>query len=235
MEENTTGRSLTTITANIPAVSVRDKSTSDLTTAIRSPGDEAYVLERTRNVLSLYFEQDMSPRDRAEMIEEFRKALGSLPRWAVAGAFDDWVKQHRRRPSPGELVTLARKRMQPFHDELAYRQKQAERQREDQEATRRATPSPEAAQEIMHRAGFTPERMAAIDKAPMARSFAEAEAGKGKRVPHWTEGCAPDDPRLEQLNKARDENPLIQAARRDAIKAARREEQEQRKSREAGE
>lgn len=198
---------------------MRDKSTSDLTKAIRSPGDEQYVLDRTRKVLSLYYEPDMSDRDRAEMMEEFRKALGPLPKWAVAGAFDDWVQQHRRRPSPGELVTLARKRMAPIQDEMQHRANEARRQREDEQARQRPTPSPEAAEEIMRRAGFTPERMAAIDKHPMATSFAEAEAGKGKRTPHWTETCAPDDPRLGQLKAEREANPLIQAALRDQKKA----------------
>lgn len=211
-----TEQSLTRLTESTPVASVRDRSTSDLTTAIRSPGDEQYVLDRTRKVLSLYYEPDMSDRDRAEMMEEFRKALGSLPKWAVAGAFDDWVKQHRRRPSPGELVVLANKRMAPFRDELDDRAKAFQRQQEDEDFRKRNTPSPEAATEIMMRAGFTPERMQALGKAPMATSFQEAvDHEESKRQPHWTETCAPDDPRLEALKRERDENPLIQAARRD--------------------
>ena len=65
----------------------------------------------------------MIPADRAAMIEEFGKALRRFPKWAVAGAFDDWMAEQRRRPSPGDIAALAAKRVQRLTTELTERKK----------------------------------------------------------------------------------------------------------------
>lgn len=65
----------------------------------------------------------MVPADRAAMIEEFGKALRSFPKWAVVGAFDDWMATARRRPAPGDIVALASKRVQRLTTEIAERKK----------------------------------------------------------------------------------------------------------------
>lgn len=189
-------------------MSVRERSTSDLMKAIHSPADEQYILDRTRLVLRLYYEPEMSDRDRAELYEEYRKALRKYPKWAVAKAYDSWVSQHNRRPSPGEIAVLAKKHMEPFVEEIRWRREEEQRRQEWERDKRASTPTPEEAQAIMDMAGFTPERIDAIKRAPMATSFESAEETP-ERPRHWSETCGPDDPRWEHLNKSRSENMLM--------------------------
>lgn len=197
---------------------MREKSTLDLTRAIRSQVDEQYILDRTRGCLRLYYEPEMQPEEKAAMIEEYRKALAKFPKWAVAGAFDDWIARHHRRPSPGELAMLAKGRMEPITSELARREKAEREQREYKQSLAAARPSPEQAKEILERAGFTPSRISAVQRAPMATTFDDAEelANRGSKLPHWSETADPDGPEMQALRKGRDENPLIQAARKAA-------------------
>ena len=164
---NPNDRSLTSLTGNTPAALLREKSSADLTQAIHSPGDEAYALDRARTVLSLYYEPDMTAEARAEMLEEFRKALRPYPKWTVARAFDDWVRQHKRRPSPGEIAILAKGHIKPLTDELE--------RRTPPEEPIRSVIDKDSASEILKRAGFTPRRFKAMQANRMATTFDEAE------------------------------------------------------------
>ena len=76
------------------------------------------------------------------------------------------------------------------------------------------------AKEMLERAGFTPNRISAVQRAPMATTFDDAEelANGGSKLPHWSETADPDGPEMQALRKGRDENPLIQAARKAAGK-----------------
>lgn len=181
-------------TPNMPAASVRARSTSDLIAAIRFPGDDQYILDRTRAVLKLYYEPESSPVERMAVIEEFRRALTGYPRWAVVGAYDGWVAQHSRRPSPSEIVILAQRRVQPLTDEIAARRKAATPADEDR--SERITP--ERAVEIMREMGFGPNED-------------EGERDATNRA-HWSENAPEDDPRWESVRAARAANPIIQQA-----------------------
>lgn len=196
---------------NTSVSSVREKSSQALTSAIHSPSDRAETLERARRVLSLFYEPDLSPHDRAAMLEEFADALAAYPEWAMHRAFDAWVKQHKRRPSPGEIVILAQAEIRPLTDELKQREPREPRLGlDDQRVT------PEAAAEILAKAGFTPRRMHQVRAAPRTcASLDEAEA--------WSQGEHPGQAAKAQLSddspevqRVRAENPLMQAARRDA-------------------
>ena len=196
-----TERNLPSRTANTPAVSLRERSTEALTQATRLPGDEAYVLERTRVCLSCFYEPDMLPEDRAAMMDEFGRALRTFPRWSVSKAFDAWMRTAQRRPSPGEIAILAGRELKAVTDEIALRRKL-----EVKPEPPRAKPDAAAAAEILNRAGWTPNRMAAIRNAhPLVGSMNEAETARATaRVPHWSETAAPDDPRFTALRKARE-------------------------------
>lgn len=197
-------------TANTPAVSVREKSTADLTQAIHSPGDEAYVLDRTRICLKAFYEPDMSHEDRAAVMDEFARALRGYPRWAVSRGFDGWMKAGTRRPSPGDIVILAGRAIQEITDELKRRDRIAEQQAEDDAPPRC---SADMSARLMAQAGFTPKRLDAVRRAPMALTFSEADAiADTPSKPHWTETVAKDSPDMERLRKARAENPMIRAA-----------------------
>ncbi len=135
---------------------MREQSTSELTTAIRSPADEGAILKRTNVVLALYFDPDNDPAVRAAVRQEFVMALKAYPNWAVQRAFDAWVKTNQRRPTPGEIRILTEREVKPLTDELARR----ERLKAD-ETDYRPDPSPEEleqrrafAAETLQRAGY---------------------------------------------------------------------------------
>lgn len=73
----------------------------------------------------------------------------------------------------------------------------------------------EQAEHLTQAAGFTVAHRDRADSARMAGSRDELDAiAQEKANPaHWTEGEPPDSPRLRQLQKARDNDPLIQQAR----------------------
>ena len=110
-------------------------------------------------MLSLYYDPDLDPATKAELRQEFVVALMAFPDWAIQRAFDQWVKEAKRRPSPGEIVALAASQVKTITDEIARRARLAipaiEASRE------RVTAA--AAADIMAKAGFTPKRMDAAE------------------------------------------------------------------------
>jgi len=200
---------LTQPTANTSVVLLTERSTEDLTQAILLPGDEPYVLERARVCLKAFYDPGMDDRDRAALLDEFARALRNVPRWAVAKGFDAWMRTRTRRPSPAEINIEAQAAIRELTDELAHRKRMAEPE---------APPPPrvdaETAARTLQQHGFTPKRMEAIRKAPMASTFAEALARSEEPPrPHWTETADPDGPAMRALRAARDTNPIVQEAR----------------------
>ena len=116
-----TGQNSTTPFTRSRTVSVQEQSSYELTTATRSPNDPAETLERVNAVLALYFETGLAPDVKALVREEFIRALEPYPDWAVQRAFDTWARTATRRPTPGDIVILASREVEPFHKELARR------------------------------------------------------------------------------------------------------------------
>jgi hypothetical protein len=111
-----------------------------------------------------------------------------------------------RRPSPGEIVTLIGREMEPITRELESRRRMAE----SEFSQYREPPDPEAAKRILEQAGFTPQRMEAMKRAPMAMTFADAEGiASAPRRPHWTETADPDGPEMQALRAIRAKNTLM--------------------------
>ena len=194
-------------TANMPANSLRAKSTEALTQAIHSAGDEGDIANRTRILLKLYYDPDMGEHDRAEMIESYVRALRCYPKWAVSKAFNEWESTGTHRPAPAALVNLA---------SAAVRRLTQEVKRRDQ-LKLAAEPIAEktvdqlaAGQRDLIKNGFTPKRFDAVKRKRMAGSEAELYAGGiNERTPHWTETVAADSPQMALLRRARAENPMI--------------------------
>lgn len=198
---------------NTSVVLVQGQSTAALIQAIHSPGDEAYVMERAKTCLKLFYEPDMTAQDRVGMLESFARALRFIPKWAVSRAFDVWERDNTRRPAPGNIVKLARDEVKRFSDEVAYRERQAQLPPASDSGPRGPTPQEkEMASRVLQQAGFTPRRLELTRDRPMAGSVEELEAVPD-REPHWTELVDPDGPEMAQLRKSRDENKLIQQAR----------------------
>jgi hypothetical protein len=147
--------------------------------------------------------------DRADMLEEFRKALSHLPKWAVSKGFDEWARTMSRRPSPGEIGILAGRFLKSMTDELAYRAKEASYQAPSSPPVERSFDEKARAEVMLQKAGFTPKRMEAVRSRPMARTHDELFAERTDERLHWTETVAPDSPEMQQLRKARLANPLM--------------------------
>lgn len=195
---NQDGRNLTLHTGSSHAVSLRARSDADLTQAIHSPGDEAFILDRARVCLKLFYDPEMDMQDRAEMLDSYARALRAWPRWAVAKAFDEWERTRNRRPSPGDLGILAANAVKELTDELARRHPK------QPEAPPVERVSPEAAAAILAAAGFTPRRMEAVRQSPMALSLETAHQRAEVTRKHWSDDAAPDDPMWRELLKARE-------------------------------
>lgn len=143
-------------------------------------------------MLSLYFDPDNDPAQRAAIREEFVRALAGFPDWAVQRAFDAWTKRGTRRPSPGEIAILAQRQLEPLTAELQRRRKRDEPPQIDQNRPR---VTPEAAAAILQRAGFTPNWFQAVKRMPMAGP--DAIRAEVERPAHWTDavpaGCTDPD------------------------------------------
>jgi hypothetical protein len=205
---------------------VREQPTSTLQAAIHSPADHGATLKRANTCLALYFEPDPDdPEARAAVREAFVRALAHVPSWAMHRAFDQWERTGQRRPSPGEIVILAERALQPLVREVDDRKRNTEAAAEARRAAEeeRTPEQRRRAQEIVERCGFTAKMTEAIRKKPGSSSMAEAveAAGREERVPHWTELEPPGSAALAQLEAARAANPIIAAAR--AGEAARRQ------------
>jgi len=138
------------------AVSLREQSASTIQAAIHSPRSEGETLKRTNAVLALYYDPDLEPETKAAIREEFVRALSTCPTWAMHKAFDNWTRSATRRPTPGEIVILVSREMQPLTDELNRRAKEEAERKDYREA-----PSPEDmerrrnfASSIMQMTGF---------------------------------------------------------------------------------
>ncbi len=146
------------------------------------------------------------------MLEEFRRALTHLPKWAVAKGFDEWARTMSRRPSPAEIGLLASRAMAPMADELAYR----ERLQITAVHTSRSDGEKERAEKALHSAGFTPKRIEAVKRNPMALTVEDFQYTELQGKPHWTETVVPDSAEMQALRKARLANPLMAAGMRAA-------------------
>jgi hypothetical protein len=137
-------------------------------------------------------------RDVAVLINDLAEFSNDVAGWAVR----EWRLRWDRRPTSAALRQLCMNRR---HELMA-------------EVNARRPPEPEPYQTTE----ITPEerdkRAAVLERVAKASGFVQtqhgqwtlpaAEKDKPKRVPHWSEGAAPDDPRWAMLRKARAEAGL---------------------------
>lgn len=200
---------------------MREQSSSTLQAAIRSQGgDEGAILKRANICLGNFYDPDLDPETKAGVRESFVRALREIPLWAVLRGFDAWERSMTRRPSPGEIVILAQKELRPLTDELALRQRERDRAEQEQRERDEARMSPEAAAQILARTGFTPARMDAVRRTPMAGSFDEAQTrAEEPAVRHWSDSASADSPEMTALRRSREANAIVQEARASARRA----------------
>jgi hypothetical protein len=108
----------------------------------------------------------------------------------------------RRRPSPGEIVVLAKHEVEPMTKELARRSREAAEQEAERLRVQSERPSKERAAEILASVGFTPQRMAAVRAAPMARSVDEALQRSDDGAWKETRAMLDADPGVQKAREA---------------------------------
>jgi hypothetical protein len=203
-----TTSSLARLSTRLPLVSLKEQSTSELMTAIHLPHDPGLTLRRVEASLAHGWDARYDPETKMAVREDFLVALAPFPQWAVQRAFDTWVRENKFSPTPGHIVELVRNELRPLHEELAKRQRQERLAVE--EGPEPEPISKERAAQLMMEAGFTPQRMHAVQLAPMATTFQDAiEHVDAPPVRHWSETAPPDDPRMVTLRAARQANALI--------------------------
>ena len=189
---------------NLPTGSLAAQPLSTLQAAILSRIDAGAILKRTHAVLSLYYDPDLDPQTKAELRQEFVVALQTYPGWAIEQAFDRWIATASRRPSPGEIVILATRAMEPIL--LAVKNKLREQEPVAPGFQPISDEQKDRANYLLERMGFTAKNAAALKLFPMAKSVADVENKITEwetRKPHWSETAPPDDPRWEVLRKSR--------------------------------
>ena len=140
--------------------------------------------------MATFYEPDHDPNTKAAVLEEFARALNTIPAWAVSRGFDSWVANMNRRPSPAEIKMRAIKEVTRLREEL-------ETRRPKESPQVRAEPSDEQKQRIK----------------ALVKSYRDSVAEKlniapKEPKPHWSKTAAPDDPRWEDLKRARAEQAI---------------------------
>lgn len=174
---------------------------------------EQYIMGRLPALLNLGYQPEVDGSTHAALVREFIGVLQDFPVWALAEAMDRWVDQHNRRPAPAELKILANRAMQPIGDALAERQRQAALDRQEAEARTRDRASPEAAARILAENGFTAARLDRVMRgetvrAPQSIDDLDRHSGAADPNAHWSDTAGPDDPRWDDLRRAREASPV---------------------------
>lgn len=140
------------------------------------------MLARTNAVLALYYDPDLEPETKAAIREEFVRALATYPIWAIHKAFDNWTRTAARRPTPGEIVILGAREMQPLTDELNRREREAAEKRDyraditpEQMEQRRAY-----AKTVLRNCGY--EKMIDRPKGPVRETVTEEDIAEMKAM-----------------------------------------------------
>jgi hypothetical protein len=146
--------------------------------AIRSQSDDAQTMLRADQCLALYFQPDEDAKTKLAVRQAFATALETVPQWAMHKAFDEWIRNHSRRPAPAEIRILADRVLEPFHREAESRRNEAER---IEAAKREAQISPEdmarrreVASMVMAEAGYLKSRHVK-DRGPVREGFTPEE------------------------------------------------------------
>jgi hypothetical protein len=172
------------------------------------PSSPEWIAGRIGTLLDHYFQpDDPAEVSRAQMMDWIR-ILSTVPQQAISASCEDYLRdQPRKRPTPGEI----------YNRSNAWLLSKGYAKRPRLGPVDRALPPPERtdadrerAGEILDRAGFTAKRFRAVSARPLAGNAAELDEVTGpRRVPHWTETVAPEDPRFAELRASRAQNKLI--------------------------
>lgn len=183
-------------------MSLISASNEQIAAVLHGQCDQGRLIDALRDLLSLYYQPSETTEIRARQIALFVKDLSDMSDATVGWAIDEWRRHQDRRPSPASLRQLCMMRR-------AEATKAAEMRRE---------PAPAPYQPAEISAEENARRTEVLERVAKSAGFVQTQHGqwtlpasekdKPKRVPHWAETAAPDDPRWAQLRAARAESPL---------------------------
>lgn len=170
-------------------------------------------MKRINRVLKIGFQQDWTAEERADVVNEYRRALRHHPKWVLAQAIDLAVRSSPNRPTPGNIEAAAYSVTKSIHDEIRRRQRQSQINTDRQRDASRIPTSKDEASAIMAASGFTPKQFVAVKKCPLAGSMAQLDDYDSAPIDaHWTTLVADDSQQMIALRKARSENPMMRAS-----------------------
>lgn len=195
----------TTLTPSRP-VSLFSASNEYLTDVLTGRCDQERLTDALRQLMGHFYQPNETPQMRMLLIADFVRDLADMSDEAVSWAIREWRRTHDRRPSPASLRQLCM--MRRHEADAAFK---ARRPREvGPQMWNPATPEQLA------------ERKGAMDRIARSAGFVRDASGQlafppkpedaPKRIPHWSETAAPDDPRWAELRRARAMNTTPEAA-----------------------
>lgn len=195
----------------------------------RAAQDAADITKRLNAVMNIGYQGQMTATERAALLQEYLRSVAPYPAWAVHNAVDSAKKSTpSRRPEPGEITIHCERAIAGIKDEITWRKRKAEAENATEANASGNRVSGETAERIKQEFGFTVEALRAVHRAPMAKTIEEArEVAQRPNRPHWTETVSPDDPRLRELQQAREANPIMRAARASAERRRQAESESQ--------
>ena len=200
-------------------VSVTAASSMTLTCSITITSEEeqqdvdAFLVNRCKSISNIGFQTDISPEDRSNLINEYRRALRHHPKWVLAQAIDMSVRSCAHKPTPGNINSAANSVINDIVREIGRKKRGAEASKALQ--VKREPVDKESANQICLKAGFTPERTEKFKQRPLICNYAELDASSKdiSASRHWSDTEALDSPKIVALHKTRSENKLISEAR----------------------
>lgn len=187
----------------------------NITSEVEQEDVDAFLVRRVGAIMKIGFQVDMTAEDHAEIVNEYRRALRHHPKWVLAKAIDIAVRSSSGRPTPGNINSAAHSVTKPIQDELARRGREAASVNAPYSFKVKTDADREAGERALLAAGFTAKRFDMVKRKRMATSEAELYSHEiNDRVPHWTESVSANDPKMDALRKAREENALMQESKR---------------------
>lgn len=193
---------LTHISKPSSSVSLYSASNDEIHAILNGRCDQGRLVDALQDLMGLYYQPDDTPEQRARHIALFVADLSDMSDQAVHWAIREWRRNQDRRPSPAALRQLCMRRRQEAMTASASRMPKAHAAPEPIPSDEQRKVMADRIAEIAAKAGFVRTEAGQF-------AFPERPEDAPKRVPHWSETAAPDDPRWAAVRKARAANELM--------------------------
>lgn len=162
-------------------------------------------MDDLRDLLGLYYQPNETDAHRARQIALFVKDLADMSDATVQWALTEWRRTQDRRPTPATLRQLCMVRRSEASQQMSSRRpkpSEAEFRQEISDAERE------------HRKAVIADVAARCGMIQAGQQLAwPKNAEPEHRTLHWSETASPEDRRWQDLQRAREQNAIIGAAK----------------------